>query len=126
MKNEVAVNNFMNNLDHPYKEGIEFLRNVIKKCNDSIIEEIKWNAPSYKLENHFATFKLYPPKNIQIVLHTDSKLKGDPHKFHLDDPHQIIKWAAPDRCVITIKSNKEAKELSNEISSLINSWIKQL
>lgn len=126
MKKNSNVNDFMNNLNHPYKEGIEFLRNIIKKCNESITEEIKWNAPSYKIDFHFATFKLYPQKNIQIILHTDSKVKENPHKFYLDNPHKIIKWAAPDRCVITLKSNEEVQKLEKYISSIIKSWISQL
>lgn len=126
MSKNISVNEFMKNTEHPCKEGIETLRDVIKSSNENIVEEIKWNAPSYKLENHFATFKLFPPKNIQIVLHTDAKVKENPKQFHLDDPYQIIKWAAPDRCVITIKSNEEAIKLKNEVSNIIKSWIKQL
>ncbi|MBK7105092.1 MAG: DUF1801 domain-containing protein [Ignavibacteriae bacterium] len=122
----INVNEFMKNLEHPLKEGIETLREVIKSSNKNIVEEIKWNAPSYKLENHFATFKLYPLKNIQIVLHTDTKVKENPKQFHLDDPHKIIKWAASDRCVITINSNEDVIKLKNEVSKIIKSWIKQL
>ncbi|MFZ1289254.1 MAG: hypothetical protein WAR79_04160 [Melioribacteraceae bacterium] len=104
----ISVNEFMKNLEHPFKEGIETLREVIKNSNKNIVEEIKWNASSFKINFHFATFKLYPPKNIQIVLHTDAKVKEIPKQFHLDDPYKLIKWAAPDRFVITIKSNDEA------------------
>ncbi|MBK8944435.1 MAG: DUF1801 domain-containing protein [Ignavibacteriae bacterium] len=109
MSKIISVTEYMENLEHPFKEGFETLRDVIKSSNKNIVEEIKWNAPSYKLENHFATFKLYPPKNIQIVLHTDTKEKENPKQFHLDDPHKLVKWAAPDRCTIAIKSNEDAK-----------------
>ncbi|MCB0732132.1 MAG: DUF1801 domain-containing protein [Ignavibacteriae bacterium] len=126
MKQKITVNEFMKCLDHPFKDGIELLRNVIKNSNKNVIEEIKWNAPSYKIDFHFATFKLYPPKNIQLVLHTDAKVKENPKKFKLDDPHKIIKWATPDRCVITIKSYEEAEKLKKYISDIIKSWISQL
>ncbi|MCB9248656.1 MAG: DUF1801 domain-containing protein [Ignavibacteriales bacterium] len=108
------------------KDGVELLRNVIKNSNKNIVEEIKWNSPSYKIDFHFATFKLYPPKNIQLVLHTDAKVKEKPKNIQLDDPHKIIKWAAPDRCVITIKSNEEAIKLKNQISEIVKNWIEQL
>lgn len=126
MKEQITVNEFMENLDHPFKDGVELLRNVIKNSNKNIVEEIKWNSPSYKIDFHFATFKLYPPKNIQLVLHTDAKVKEKPKKIQLDDPHKIIKWAAPDRCVITIKSNEEAIKLKNQISEIVKNWIEQL
>lgn len=126
MAKEISAKEFMDKLDHPFKEGIENLRTTIKKCDKKIIEEIKWNAPSFKLDDHFATFKLFPPKNIQIVLHTGVKKKETPKQFHLDDENNLIKWATSDRCTITIQSNKEAKEFSKEISKIIKSWIKQL
>ncbi|MCB0746824.1 MAG: DUF1801 domain-containing protein [Ignavibacteriae bacterium] len=126
MKEQITVNEFMENLDHPFKDGVELLRNVIKNSNKNIVEEIKWNSPSYKIDFHFATFKLYPPKNIQLVLHTDAKVKEKPKNIQLDDPHKIIKWAAPDRCVITIKSNEEAIKLKNQISEIVKNWIEQL
>ncbi|MCB0745528.1 MAG: DUF1801 domain-containing protein, partial [Ignavibacteriae bacterium] len=81
MKEQITVNEFMENLDHPFKDGVELLRNVIKNSNKNIVEEIKWNSPSYKIDFHFATFKLYPPKNIQLVLHTDAKVKEKPKKI---------------------------------------------
>src|SRR5215213_6861569 len=41
------VDLFMEKLDHPLKAGIEELRKIIKRINGDILEEIKWNAPSY-------------------------------------------------------------------------------
>jgi hypothetical protein len=40
----------MGALDHPMKEGVEHLRGVIRAIDPRIVEEVKWNAPSYKLD----------------------------------------------------------------------------
>lgn len=126
MKKNINVDEFMQNLDHPFKEGIEFLRQIIIKCDKDITEEIKWNAPSFKIKEHFATFKLYPPKSIQIILHTGAKKKENSKKFLLNEKFKFIKWITNDRCVITLKSNMEPIKLEKEISQIIKSWIKQL
>ena len=41
-------------------------------------EGVKWNAPSFLIGHHFATFKLHPPKQVQIVFHTDTGAKKPP------------------------------------------------
>ncbi len=85
MKNkaDVSVDEFVKDLEHPNKKGIETLRSLIKSVDSRICEGIKWNAPSYYIEgkDHFFTFKLHPPTSIQIVLHTGAKTKSNPKKF---------------------------------------------
>jgi hypothetical protein len=90
------------------------------------LEEIKWNAPSFKIEDHFATFKLYPPKNIQIVLHTGAKPKTPLRAFTLDDPHKLLKWPTIDRCVLTLQSSEQAAQLEGVVTKMVRQWIQQL
>src|SRR5688572_14989439 len=88
---------FLSQLEHPHKSGVERLRQAILAVDPRITEEVKWNAPSFKLTDHFATFKLHPPKSIQLVLHTGSKPLVPQRQFTLDAPEGLLKWAAPDR-----------------------------
>lgn len=120
------VEAFMKQLDHPFKAEIDRLRVAIRGIDPRISEEIKWNAPSFKIDEHFATFKLHPPKNIQIVLHTGAKPKV-PHKsFTLDDPHKLLKWPAVDRCVLTLHSSDQAAKLEDVVIKMVKEWIQQL
>ena len=116
----------MAGLDHPLKEAIEGLRRAILALDPAIAEEIKWKAPSFKLDDHFATFKLYPPRQIQIVLHRGAKVKPVDKTYTLPDPHGLLKWPAPDRCVLTLKSGEQAQELTEEVCGMIKMWIAQL
>ncbi|HRD64772.1 MAG TPA: DUF1801 domain-containing protein [Candidatus Competibacter sp.] len=120
------VNSFMEQLDHPFKADIERLRTAIMGIAPIITEEIKWNAPSFKINDHFATFKLYPTKNIQIVLHTGAKPKIPQKAFSLDDPHKLLKWPAIDRCVLTLQSSSQAVELEQVVIKMVKEWIQQL
>ncbi len=120
------VETFMADLVHPHKDGVERLRNAILGIDGRITEEVKWNAPSFKLDDHFATFKLHPPKQIQLVLHIGSKPVVPPRHFHLDVPPGLVKWAASDRCVITLQSTEHALQHEADVVSIVRQWITQL
>jgi hypothetical protein len=42
-----AVDRYMKGLKHPLKDVVEALRQIILKADQSVGEEIKWNAPSF-------------------------------------------------------------------------------
>ena len=121
-----SVDSLLAALEHPNKEGIELLRKAILAVDPRIREEVKWNAPSFKLEDHFATFKLHPPGSIQLVLHTGAKPKNPPQQFTLTGAERFIKWAAPDRCVFTLASTEAAREHSQHVANLVRQWVQQL
>lgn len=121
-----SVEAFLAALEHPQKAGIERLRQAILAIDPRITEEVKWNAPSFKLVDHFATFKLHPPTQIQIVLHTGSKAVAPPRQFELQTPSNLVKWAAPDRCALTLKPSEAAAELEAEVVRLVQQWVEQL
>ena len=61
---EQEVDLFIEKTDHPQKQEITALRNIILNSDPEITEHIKWNAPSFCVngEDRF-TFKLNSPKN---------------------------------------------------------------
>ncbi|MBL8470283.1 MAG: DUF1801 domain-containing protein [Rhodocyclaceae bacterium] len=121
-----SVEAYLAALEHPHKKGVQALRKVILSIDANIREEVKWNAPSFCLEDHFATFRLHPGSIFQIIFHTGAKAKGNPKQFHLDDPQGLLKWAAKDRCIIAFKSDADAMAKSVEITRMVKDWIAQL
>ncbi|BDI05281.1 DUF1801 domain-containing protein [Sphaerotilus microaerophilus] len=121
-----AVDALLAALEHPNKEGIQLLRKAILELDARIREEVKWNAPSFALDDHFATFKLHPPGKIQLVLHTGAKPKAARRQFALQGEQGLVKWAAPDRCVVNIGSTDAARDHSHVVVDLVGQWIRQL
>jgi hypothetical protein len=121
-----SVTAFLANLDHPHRAGIERLRTLILGLDPRIGEEIKWNAPSFRFDDHFATFKVYPPKNIQLVLHTGAKAKSNARTFAIDDPDRLLTWPATDRCVLTLASTQALIDHETAVLRIIRQWIEQL
>lgn len=121
-----SVDAYLAALQHPHKKGVQVLRKAILGIDPSIREEVKWNAPSFCLEDHFVTFRLHPGTIFQLILHTGAKAKASPKQFLLDDPQGLLKWAAKDRCTIAFESDADAMTKSAEVTRLVKDWISQL
>jgi uncharacterized protein YdhG (YjbR/CyaY superfamily) len=65
-----AVDQFMVNLDHPFKAEVQAIREIIKGVHDGITEEIKWKAPSFGFRDEYlVTFNLRARDRIHLVFH---------------------------------------------------------
>ena len=118
------VDNFVRELDHPLKPGIEALRNAILASNNAIDERIKWNAPSFVYNGEDrVTFTLHPPTRIRLVLHRGAKVRADSADFEFDDPSGLVAWATADRGVVTFTSVQDAADKQAALVELVNRWI---
>lgn len=123
---EKSVDAYIAKLEHPHKRGVQALRKAILGVDPRIREEVKWNAPSFCLDDHFVTFRLHPGSIFQIIFHTGAKAKGNPKQFRLDDPRSLLKWAAKDRCIIGFESDADAMAKRTEVTRMVKDWIAQL
>ena len=70
MKKQPSVDEFMQNLDHPFKAEVQALRELILNANKEISEEIKWNAPSFSYKGaYLVTFNLWEKERVHLVFH---------------------------------------------------------
>lgn len=53
-----AVVAFLRKLDHPLKREIESVRQIVLGVSPEIREGIKWNSPSFRTKDYFATLNL--------------------------------------------------------------------
>lgn len=113
-------------LDHPHKAGIVRLREIILGLDPRIREEVKWNAPSFRIDDHFATFRLHPPKSIQLILHTGAKATPNARAFAIDDPDGLLTWPASDRAVLTLASGQALASHEASVKGILRQWIAQV
>ena len=104
MSRSAEVDAYMSALEHPMAAQVERLRSAILGVDVRVNESIKWNAPSFYIDDHFATFNLHYPDRIQIVLHAGAKVNPDAKQFEVSDPDGLLKWAAADRASVTFGS----------------------
>jgi len=123
MTRSSEVDAYMATLEHPMAAQVEQLRSAFVQQDPRINESIEWNAPSFFIDEHFATFNLHYPDRVQIVLHAGAKVNPDAQQFEIADPENLLKWAAVDRASLTFASAEEVDARLDGFLGILAQWI---
>ncbi len=119
-----AVDAFMKALDHPHKAAIESLRKIIRGAAPDIREGVKWNAPSFRTSEYFATTNLREKAGIGVILHLGAKARSLPAGgISIPDPGKLLKWLAKDRAMVVFSDGKDLAKRKDSLVALVRSWI---
>lgn len=119
-----AVDEFLAGLEHPMKAEVVALRSLVLGVDPSVREGIKWNAPSYRTTEYFATTHLRSKVGVGLVLHLGAKARAlPPGGLQLADPDGLLRWLAPDRAVVELRSGAELEERRLALHALLVQWI---
>lgn len=118
------VTQFLNSLNHPFRNEIELLRFIILGANDKLTENIKWNGPNYCFSGEDRiTMRIQPPKQVQIIFHRGAKVKEQPHNRLLINDFDILTWKENDRAIATFKSMEEINNSKLVLAKVVEAWI---
>ena len=121
------VDDFMLVLAHPLKAELEAVRRVILGTDTAIAEDIKWNAPSFRVGEYFATANIRGKDAIQIVFHLGTKVKdGSTAGMDIDDPKGLLEWHAKERASMKFRDMKEIKANTSALKDIVRQWIAYL
>ena len=117
---------WLDELQHPLKQEILEMREIILEANKNLTEHIKWNAPSYCINGEDRiTFNVYGKDKFRLVFHCGVKIKARKLKGKINsDTHQWLEWAADDRAVLTFRDMIEIMQKKKTVQQIINEWIK--
>ncbi|MFT3878382.1 MAG: DUF1801 domain-containing protein [Gemmatales bacterium] len=122
-----AVIDFLKSLKHPLKKEIEAVRKIILGVSPSIQEGIKWNGPSFRTADYFATVFLRSTDTVQLIFHTGAKVKGTATTgLKIDDPTGLLKWLAKDRCMITLGKGRDIQQNRKAFEHIVSQWIESI
>jgi hypothetical protein len=122
-----AVDDFMQHLEHPFKADIQTLRETILGADPTIAEGIKWNAPSFRTGEYFATTHLRAKGGVGLVLHLGAKVRDlAPGAVRIDDPLQLLQWLATDRAMIVFNDVLPLAKHRAALAAIIRQWIGQV
>jgi hypothetical protein len=121
----LAVETFMAELAHPFKNEIETIRRLMLGIDASVSEGIKWNAPSFRTTDYFATTNLRAKNAIGVILHLGAKARDLPDgEMKIDDPKNLLKWLAKDRASVEFAGGEALKAQTAAFRAVLRQWIK--
>lgn len=110
---EVAA--YMNKLKHPLKDEIEAVRKIIKGADKTIMERIKWNAPSYYASADMVTFNPRAEDHVHLVFH---------HPAIVKIKSSLLQGDYKDRRMVYLKNMKEIKANKKELERILKELVK--
>jgi Domain of unknown function (DU1801) len=120
-----AVDAFMGTLEHPCKVGIESMRRLMLGVDPGIREGIKWNAPSFRTTEYFATTNLRSKGGIGVILHLGARVRRRPAGgVKIDDPKELLKWLGKDRAMVEFSSSADLEKKAAAFRAVLRQWIR--
>ncbi len=122
---KAGADEFMAELEHPLKPVVEALRKVVRATDPSLVEGIKWNAPSYAVAgDDRLTFNLHAKDKVRLIFHRGAKAKDTKGKGRLiEDPSGLLEWASDARAIANFTSLAEVKANKSALQGLIRAWL---
>jgi hypothetical protein len=120
-----AVDVLLSSLKHPATAEIQTLRAIVCEVSPSIQEGVKWNAPSFRVDEYFATINLRERQGVGVVLHFGAKVRdvaAGPES--IDDPDKLLKWLAKDRATVTFSGKDDIAARKPAFQAVLRQWIR--
>ncbi len=111
---------------HPLDAELQTLRRIIVEADPRIRESVKWNAPSYAIGEHFATFNLRRDDRLQIILHCGAKKRATQLEVRIDEPALKLQWQDSDRALLELRTMDEIERSRAAILNVLRQWIAQV
>lgn len=122
-----AVEEFLRALEHPRKKEIEELRRILLAADPAIAEGVKWNAPSFRTTEYFATFHLRAKAGIAVILHLGAKVRDNSTAgAAIDDPEQLLQWLAKERAMVTFGGLDDVRAKRAAFTAIVRQWIRRV
>ena len=119
-----GVDAFMRALEHPLKAEIEAVRQIMLGLDAAITEEVKWNAPSFRTDDFFATLHLRARDTVQVVLHRGVKTSTLKTPPKLPDPQGLVRILAPDRVLVTLGKGDALRAALPAFAVVVRAWLR--
>lgn len=118
-----GIDAFMAALDHPLKLEIASVSALILAAAPGIKAAVKWNAPSFRTTEFFATVNLRSRDQVQLVFHLGAKVRAESVQGRIADPAGLLKWRAKDRALVTVGTGKALELNRKAFMTLVRQWI---
>jgi hypothetical protein len=113
---EAEVNAWFGEYEHPLKDVMMYVREIILAADSRVGECIKWKSPTFVFKGNIASFNPRTKKHVSLMFHTGASIKGE-------FPHLI--GGGNTARYMTFSTRSETESLREELTAIIQSWCKQ-
>jgi len=111
MANE--VDNWFEDFEHPLKNVMLDVRQIILGADERITESIKWKTPTFSYEGNLVSFQSNAKRFVSLMFHTGAKIPGD-HPFLEGDAAQVR--------TMKIADTDELAEKRAALEAVVRAW----
>lgn len=119
-----AVAAFIRKLNHPQQPVLQAIRRTVLAVSPRVREGIKWNSPSFRTTEWFATMNVHGKESIRLILHRGAKFR--PGSVEVPDPSGLLQWLGKDRAMVVIRTDHGHAARLKPLKALLRHWIKQV
>jgi hypothetical protein len=88
-------------------------------------EGVKWNAPSFRTTEYFATTNLRAKAGIGVILHLGAKVRDlPPGGVQIADPAGLLKWLGKDRAMVEFADAQAFDEAKPAFQAVLRQWLR--
>ena len=125
-----AVEDWLGAFDHPQRATLQAVREVVLSADPAIEEGIKWNSPSFRTTEWFATVNLRTKSKagradspVAVILHLGAKKRGGA-ATGIDDPDELLEWLGDDRAMLLFASAAEVRKRAAALRRILKAWLR--
>jgi hypothetical protein len=115
MNKNPQVDQFMAKLDHPLKEELQRVREIILGADDKMTEVIKWGGPTFVYKGNLATLTPRSKRFVNLFFQTGAVIP---------DGHGILEGDAKEVRVARFHDMKDIDKKEKALKSVVREWIR--
>lgn len=112
-KEEVDV--WFAKFDHPLKEAMQRVRQIILAADRRMDECIKWSAPTFTFEGNLASFNPRTKKHVSLMFHSGAQIPGK---------HPRLLGGGDTARYMTFADKAEVESSRKDLQAVVHAWCK--
>lgn len=115
MNKDASVDKWFTELEHPLKQEMQAVREIVLSADDRMTETVKWGGPTFMYKGNMATINPRAKRFVNLFFQTGSVIK---------DRHGVLEGDAAQVRTIKFADMDDTKAKKSALEAVVKGWIK--